>query len=158
MPATCTSLSVDSVAQNIESVTVGSFGYERYLTLGSAKAGDGNLLYAGEFTGYDGPWTNPDDMKKFTGLLRYSQGTATDGFSLTGMAYTNTWNSTDQNALRALHDRPNRPLWPIRSDRWRRHQPLLAVGPDRANHRRRIVESQCLSCQIHDGPMEQLHL
>ena len=59
------------------------------------------LLYAGEFTGYDGPWTNPDDMKKFSGLLRYSQGTATDGFSLTGMAYTNTWNSTDQVALRA---------------------------------------------------------
>ncbi len=91
---------VDSVPQNIESATIGSFGYQRYLALGSVKAGDGNLLYAGEFTGYDGPWTSPDDMKKFSGLLRYSQGTATDGFSITGMAYTNTWNSTDQNALR----------------------------------------------------------
>ncbi len=91
----------DSVEQNIESVTVGSFGYQRYLTLGSVKAGGGALLYAGEFTGYDGPWTNSDDMKKFSGVLRYSQGTATDGFSLTGMAYTNTWNSTDQVALRA---------------------------------------------------------
>ncbi len=92
---------VDTVPQNIESVTVGSFDYQRYLTLGSVKAGGGNLLYAGEFTGYDGPWTNSDDMKKFSGLLRYSQGTATDGFSLTGMAYTNTWNLTDQKALRA---------------------------------------------------------
>jgi opacity protein-like surface antigen/outer membrane receptor protein involved in Fe transport len=92
---------LDSVPRNIESVTIGSFGYERYLTLGSTKAGPGTLLYAGEFTGYDGPWTNSDDMKKFSGLLRYSQGTATDGFSLTGMAYTNTWNSTDQVALRA---------------------------------------------------------
>ena len=91
----------DSVEQNIESVTVGSFGYQRYLSLGSVKAGDGNLLYAGEFTGYNGPWTNSDDMNKFSGVLRYSQGTATDGFSLTGMAYTNTWNSTDQVALRA---------------------------------------------------------
>jgi opacity protein-like surface antigen/outer membrane receptor protein involved in Fe transport len=90
----------DSVDQNIESVTIGSFGYERYLTLGSVKTGAGTLLYAGEFTGYDGPWTNSDDMKKFSGLLRYSQGTATDGFTLTGMAYTNTWNATDQNALR----------------------------------------------------------
>ena len=90
----------DSVDQNIQSVTVGSFGYERYLDLGSTKLGAGTLLYAGEFTGYDGPWTNPDGMKKFSGLVRYSQGTATDGFSLTGMAYTNTWNSTDQNALR----------------------------------------------------------
>ena len=92
---------VDSVPRNVESVTVGSFGYERYLALGSVKAGGGNLLYAGEFTGYDGPWTTPDDMKKFSGLLRYSQGTATDGFSVTGLAYTNTWNMTEQNALRA---------------------------------------------------------
>jgi opacity protein-like surface antigen/outer membrane receptor protein involved in Fe transport len=92
---------VDTVPQNIESITIGSFDYQRYLSLGSVKAGAGNLLYAGEFTGYDGPWTSPDDMKKFSGLLRYSQGTATDGFSLTGMAYTNTWNSTDQVALRA---------------------------------------------------------
>jgi opacity protein-like surface antigen/outer membrane receptor protein involved in Fe transport len=91
---------VDTVPQNIESATVGSYGYLRYLMLGSTKAGSGNLLYAGEFTGYDGPWTNSDDMKKFSGLLRYSQGTATDGFSLTAMAYTNTWNSTDQNPLR----------------------------------------------------------
>jgi opacity protein-like surface antigen len=91
---------VDTVPQPIESVTIGSFGEQRYLALGSIKAGEGNLLYAGEFNTYDGPWTNSDDMKKFSGLLRYSQGTATDGFSLTGMAYTNTWNSTDQNALR----------------------------------------------------------
>jgi len=33
----------DSVERNIELVTVGSFGYQRYLTLGSTKAGDGTL-------------------------------------------------------------------------------------------------------------------
>ena len=92
----------DTVDQNIQLATVGSFGYARYLSLGSSKVGDGSLLYAGEFTGYAGPWTTSDDMKKFSGLVRYSQGTATDGFSITGMAYTNTWNSTDQVALRAL--------------------------------------------------------
>ena len=92
----------DSVPQNIESVTVGSFGYDRFLSLGSTKAGGGSLLYAGEFDTYNGPWTTPNDVRKFSGLLRYSQGTATDGFSATAMAYTNTWNSTDQVALRAL--------------------------------------------------------
>ncbi len=102
---------VDTVPQNIESVTVGSFGYTEVLTLGSTKLGGGNLLYAGEFTGYDGPWTTPDDMKKFSGLLRYSQGTATDGFSLTGMAYANTWNSTDQSGAARLYDGTDRPLW-----------------------------------------------
>jgi outer membrane receptor protein involved in Fe transport/opacity protein-like surface antigen len=91
----------DSVPQNIESVTIGSFGYDRYLALGSTKLGGGSLLYAGELNTYDGPWTTSDDMKKFSGLARYTQGTATDGYSLTGMAYSNTWNSTDQVALRA---------------------------------------------------------
>ena len=92
----------DSVPQNIESMTVGSFGYDRFLALGSTKAGGGSLLYAGEFDAYNGPWTTPNDVRKFSGLLRYSQGTATDGFSATAMAYSNTWNSTDQAALRAL--------------------------------------------------------
>ena len=92
----------DSVERNIESVTSGSFGYQRYLALGSTKVSDGNLLWAGGLTSYAGPWTTSDDLKKFSGLLRYSQGTATDGFSITGMAYANAWNSTDQVALRAF--------------------------------------------------------
>ena len=44
----------------------------------------------------------PTTCASSTGCLRYSQGTATDGFSATAMAYSNTWNSTDQVALRAL--------------------------------------------------------
>src|SRR5208282_1693124 len=47
----------DSVDKNIESVTIGSFGYDRFLALGSTKVGDGTLLYAGELNAYDGPWT-----------------------------------------------------------------------------------------------------
>jgi hypothetical protein len=35
--------------------------------------------------------------------MRYSQGTITDGFTLTGMAYSNGWNSTDQVAQRAIN-------------------------------------------------------
>ena len=41
-------------------------------------------------------------MRKFSGLVRYSQGTATDGFSATAMAYANSWNASDQIALRAI--------------------------------------------------------
>ncbi len=92
----------DSVEKNIESITIGSFGSQRYLALGSGKVGDGSLLYAGEFTTYNGPWTSPDDVRKFSGLVRYSQGTATDGVSLTGAAYTNNWNAADQIPLRAI--------------------------------------------------------
>ena len=68
----------------------------------SAKAGDGTLLIAGEAGTYNGPWVNPDDMRKLNGLVRYTQGTALDGFSITGMAYSNKWNSTDQVPQRAI--------------------------------------------------------
>jgi opacity protein-like surface antigen/outer membrane receptor protein involved in Fe transport len=93
----------DSVDQNIAGVTAGSFGYLRYFALGSTKVdGGGNLLYAGELNTYNGPWTTPDDVRKFSGIVRYSQGTATDGLSVTAAAYTNTWNAADQIPLRAV--------------------------------------------------------
>ena len=41
-------------------------------------------------------------MKKINGVVRYSQGTALEGFSITGMAYNNRWTSTDQVAKRAI--------------------------------------------------------
>ena len=92
----------DAVDKNIEQVTVGSFGYDRYLALGSTKLGSGSLLYAGAFNTYNGPRTNPDNVRIFSGLARYSQGTATDGVSLTAQAYANNWNAADQVALRAI--------------------------------------------------------
>ena len=92
----------DSIDRNIQSVTLGSFGYSRFLNLGSAKVGGGSLLYAGEFDTNNGPWATPEDVRKFSGLLRYSQGTATDGFSATAVAYANNWNASDQVALRAI--------------------------------------------------------
>jgi hypothetical protein len=70
--------------------------------MGSTKLGSGSLLYAGAFNTNNGPWTNPDNVRLFTGLARYSQGTATDGVSATATAYANNWNSADQVALRAI--------------------------------------------------------
>ena len=92
----------DSVDRNIQSVTAGSFGYTRLLSLGSVKVGGGSLLYAGEFNTENGPWVTAEDVRKFSGLARYTQGTATDGFSATAMAYANSWNASDQVALRAI--------------------------------------------------------
>jgi outer membrane receptor protein involved in Fe transport len=84
--------------------TVGMFGYGRALGIKSVAAGAGNLLVAGEGTVYDGPWDVPDGMKKLNGVVRYSQGTALEGFSITGMAYNNRWTSTDQVAKRAIDE------------------------------------------------------
>ena len=93
---------IDSVPKAIAQITAGSFGYQRLFGMDSAKVGDGTLLAAGEVGAYNGPWVNPDDARKVNGLLRYSQGTYLDGFTITGMAYSNKWSSTDQVPQRAI--------------------------------------------------------
>lgn len=93
---------IDSVDKAVAAITAGSFGYKRIFGMGSTKVGDGTLLAAGEIGTYDGPWVHSDDMQKINSLLRYTQGTAQDGFSITGMAYSNRWNSTDQVPERAI--------------------------------------------------------
>ena len=81
---------------------MGSFGYLRALAAGSTAVGEGTLLTAVEVNKYDGPWQVADDVRKVNGVLRYSQGTATDGLTLSAMAYSNGWNSTDQVPQRAI--------------------------------------------------------
>ena len=93
---------IDRANKSIAQVTTGSFGYRRLFGMGSTKVGEGTLLVAGEAGTYNGPWDNPDEMRKLNGLVRYTQGTALDGFSITGMAYSNHWNSTDQVPQRAF--------------------------------------------------------
>jgi outer membrane receptor protein involved in Fe transport len=90
------------ISGSMASVTMGSFGYRRGLGMTSHKVGDGSLLVVGEVNTYNGPWENPDDLRKLNAMARYSQGTGDDGFSLTAMAYSNGWNSTDQIPLRAI--------------------------------------------------------
>lgn len=93
---------IDTVQKSMALATVGSFGYRRGLGITSTKVGEGNLLIAGEANTYNGPWDNPDKLRKLNAVVRYTEGNAADGFSLTGMAYSNRWNSTDQIPLRAI--------------------------------------------------------
>ena len=83
-------------------VTLGQNGYARSLLAGSPLLGNGNLLYGLELFHNDGPWQVAENYRKLNGLLRYSEGTRHDGFSLTGMAYKGNWTSTDQIAKRAI--------------------------------------------------------
>lgn len=93
---------IDSIAKSMTSATIGSFGYRRLLGMTSTKVGDGTLLVAGEANTYNGPWDYPDKVRKLNAVVRYTQGTSENGFSLTGMAYSNRWNSTDQVPSRAI--------------------------------------------------------
>ena len=89
---------------NFTSLALGNQGYRRSLFAGSPSIGNGNLLYGLELQHQDGPWTSPDNFRKINGVLRYSQGSAADGFDVTAMAYRAKWNSTDQIPQRALAD------------------------------------------------------
>ena len=94
---------INRLPKNILETTNGTFGYHRGLAAGSTAVGAGTLLAAVEGVKYNGPWDVADNVRKINGVLRYSQGTATDGFTLSAMAYSNGWNSTDQR-IRADQD------------------------------------------------------
>ena len=80
----------------------GGEGFGRAMAAASPAVGAGHVLAAFETEHNDGPWLRPDAYKKVNGVLRYSQGDAVNGFSVTGMGYRATWNSTDQVPQRAI--------------------------------------------------------
>ena len=92
----------DRLPQGQASVSVGQHGYVRAVVADSFDAGPGSLLYGLEVNRNNGPWDVPERVRKVSGVLRYSQGTPDDGFSVTAMAYRNSWNATDQVPLRAV--------------------------------------------------------
>ena len=89
---------------SIAHVEAGGEGYSRALFAASPAVGPGHVLAALEVAHNDGPWIHPDDYRKVNGVLRYSQGDAVNGFSLTAMGYHGDWNSTDQVAERAISE------------------------------------------------------
>ena len=87
---------------NSATLGFGEDGYRRGLLMGTAGLGDGTLLGAGDIYHNDGPFDNPDDYNRLNGVVRYHHGTDQDFFTLTGMAYSGKWNSTDQVPERAI--------------------------------------------------------
>ncbi|MFB9244288.1 TonB-dependent receptor [Massilia antarctica] len=92
------------LAQTTSSASIGQNGFARALLAGSPDAGAGNLLYALEVLHNDGPFTRPDDYRKVNAVLRYSQGYANNGFTVSAMAYRASWNASDQIPRRAVDD------------------------------------------------------
>ncbi|HEY4973562.1 MAG TPA: TonB-dependent receptor, partial [Steroidobacteraceae bacterium] len=102
--ATAGTVRVALVNQTPTSATLGygEDGYRRALLQGSATLGAGTLLAAGEAYHNDGPFEVPDDYQRLNGLLRYHAGTEHDYWTLSAMAYSGKWNSTDQVPQRAI--------------------------------------------------------
>jgi outer membrane cobalamin receptor len=84
-------------------LSAGQDGYGRALLAGSRERGDsGSLLYALETMHNDGPFTRGDNYRKLNAVLRYSEGFANNGYTITAMAYRGAWNATDQIPQRAV--------------------------------------------------------
>src|SRR5258706_7103001 len=87
---------------NQASATVGTLGYQRLFTAGTEDVLNGRVLGALELVHYDGPWSHHDDVRKVNAVLRYSEGEAREGWSLTGMYYRGLGNATTDQPERAM--------------------------------------------------------
>ena len=107
---------LDALPQGIASVTVGQHNFYRGLLADTidlspapdAKGGASNkmsgLTYAVEYNYYDGPWKLPSNAERINGFLKYFHKSGQDQYSLTAMAYTGEWDSTDQIPKRLIDD------------------------------------------------------
>jgi outer membrane receptor protein involved in Fe transport len=95
-------LLADRLAANVALGTVGERGYRRGVLAGSGDVGAGTLLAGLELEQDDGPWTVPEGLRKWSALVRYSQGNAATSWDATLMGYDARWRSTDQVPRRAV--------------------------------------------------------
>ena len=92
-----------SLPEPIVDVTFGEDQYRRLLGAGSRKLNEDLTLLAGiELGTTDGPWEQPEKLRKVNTTLRLSSGTAANGFSLTAMTYTSRWIATEHVPERAI--------------------------------------------------------
>ena len=93
----------DSLPDGIASSTAGDNGYTRGLLTQSVPWQNGKLLYALETAHNNGPWEQPERFHRANGVLRFSTASDNSRSSLTAMAYTAAWHSTDQIPQRAVN-------------------------------------------------------
>ncbi|WP_439672986.1 TonB-dependent receptor (plasmid) [Cupriavidus necator] len=96
---------LDKLPQGLAQLELGEYGYRRGLLANSNAVGPGTLLYGFEWIGQNGPWVLPEGVHKLNGVLRYTLPLGGgERITVTGMAYKNAWNSTDQVAQRAIDE------------------------------------------------------
>ena len=94
---------VRRLADPIVDLTVGEHQHRRLLGAASRTlANDLILLGAIELGGTDGPWEQPERLRKVNTFLRLSSGTPDNGFSVTGMTYRSHWIATEHVPERAI--------------------------------------------------------
>ncbi|MAO40964.1 MAG: TonB-dependent receptor [Pseudohongiella sp.] len=95
---------LDSLDEGQISLTLGEHGYRRLFAGESFAVGDGKLTLAGALTDYDGPWDLNQDLDKRNAMIKYHEQGEDYSLSITGLAYDNSWDATDQIPLRAVEN------------------------------------------------------
>jgi outer membrane receptor protein involved in Fe transport len=80
----------------------GAHDYRRALVAGSAAVNGFDWLGAVEAAGNDGPWDQPEGLRKHNLVGRFSRGLGSDGFAVTVMAYEARWTATEHVPQRAI--------------------------------------------------------
>jgi hypothetical protein len=94
---------VTTLPEGIANLQLGEFGYARALLAESPSLASGTLLYALEYSHYDGPWDLPENSNRYNAFLRYRWSRGRDEVTLTGSFYwAPNWRSTDQVPQRAV--------------------------------------------------------
>jgi hypothetical protein len=93
---------VRRLARPFASVEAGGYGLARAAMGASQPLAGGDLLFALETKGYDGPWDRPEGLRKRSAVARYSIERGRSRYSLLAMTYANGWNSSDQIPARAV--------------------------------------------------------
>jgi hypothetical protein len=89
--------------QPFADVSLGQRGYARTVVAGSREIQDGvHVLAALEVMHNNGPWTQPEGLRKTNALLTLSGGTAAQGWSSSLMSYAAQWRATEQVPQRLL--------------------------------------------------------
>lgn len=86
---------IRELAHPFVSATVGSHNYQRLLAAGSQTWQDKKILVALETVGNDGPWDQPEQLRKINGLLRLSAGDTANGYTLSVLGYQSHWQATE---------------------------------------------------------------
>ncbi|MEL4281245.1 TonB-dependent receptor [Shewanella mangrovisoli] len=96
-------LLADELAYRQVGLTIGEYGYQRLVATQDMKTEVGRFILGTELQAYDGPWSDiKEDVSKINVIGRYLTKLNGGDFSLTMMAYDNSWNSADQIPARAV--------------------------------------------------------
>jgi outer membrane receptor protein involved in Fe transport len=92
----------DDIANQV-ALAAGTLGVYNVFAGGTDHLSEDDRLLGGAYYGHvDGPFTHPDDFEKIAGILRYSHGSAEEGYSATAMYFHGQGNMTTDQPLRAV--------------------------------------------------------